>query len=329
MRSQRFDAEKQQQIHQELGLQQQYQLTEQDSISTVLPKFKQVRIQECTTANNNESALQHPQQVINFSISANSYSLIQDATDAFDEISIAVDETNLDILPNTNSSELSRAWFVANGFNGGGSQQLANVCPSRRDSQFGNKLAALQQKKDYSLAEHLETIRQVWLEHSRHHFKRNDNYMTNELPLKLILTFLVKHGIALDRDKAKLTIKQEIGEFQDENMISFGEFQSIFVRGLFKQSLENRSEAFKGHMLKKKGDKTADLNLRQQIDLYQREKMIGGLKANEGSEQKNETKMILENMSDYNKQVDQRNNLRQSRETYLKFLKDPKKFFAS
>ena len=49
---------------------------------------------------------------MNYAISANSYSLIQEGADAFDEISIAVDETNLDILPNTNSSELSRAYLV-------------------------------------------------------------------------------------------------------------------------------------------------------------------------------------------------------------------------
>ena len=65
--------------------------------------------------------------------------------------------------------------------------------------------------KEFSLAEHLETIRLLWLEHSRHHFKRNDNYMINELPLKLILTFLVRQGIALDRDKAKIVVESEIG----------------------------------------------------------------------------------------------------------------------
>ena len=86
-------------------------------------------------------------------------------------------------------------------------------------------------------------------------------------------------------------------------MISFGEFQSIFVRGLFKQSLENCAKAFKGHMLGKRGDKVADMNLRQQINIYQREKMIHGLMQSVGSEQNIETKMILENMNDYQKQA--------------------------
>ena len=45
-----------------------------------------------------------------------------------------------------------------------------------------------------------------------------------QLPLKPILTFLVKEGIALDRDKALTAIEQEIGELEDENLISSTEF---------------------------------------------------------------------------------------------------------
>ena len=85
--------------------------------------------------------------------------------------------------------------------------------------------------------------------------------MTDELPAKLILTYLVKEGVALDRDKAKAAVESEIGPLGADKMISFGEFQSIFVRGIFKQAIENRAEAFKGHMNSKKG-RADDLNLR-------------------------------------------------------------------
>ena len=60
--------------------------------------------------------------------------------------------------------------------------------------------------------------------HSRMHYNRDDNFMTDELPLKLILSFLFKEGIALDRDKAKVAVESEIGALDRDDMISFGEF---------------------------------------------------------------------------------------------------------
>ena len=48
--------------------------------------------------------------------------------------------------------------------------------------------------------------------------------MTDELPVKPILSFLVKEGVALDREKAKTAIEQEIGPLGKEGMISYDEF---------------------------------------------------------------------------------------------------------
>ena len=48
--------------------------------------------------------------------------------------------------------------------------------------------------------------------------------MTDELPVKPILAFLVKEGVALDREKAKTAIEQEIGPLGKEGMISYDEF---------------------------------------------------------------------------------------------------------
>ena len=45
----------------------------------------------------------------------------------------------------------------------------------------------------------------------RAYFKRDDDIFVNELPVKPILSYFVKAGIALDRDKARVAIENEIG----------------------------------------------------------------------------------------------------------------------
>ena len=72
--------------------------------------------------------------------------------------------------------------------------------------------------------------------------------MTDELPLKPILTFLVKEGVALDRDKARQAIEQEVGPLSNDTMINYREFSSIFCRGIFKQAIIRSSELFEEHM---------------------------------------------------------------------------------
>lgn len=189
-------------------------------------------------------------QAHNYAGSINSCSMMQDG-EPFDDISLAIEETNLDILPNT-GSDLSRGILRP----GQLSSQRGQYCTSKRSSRVG-----MVRKQEHSMADHVETIRSLWLAHSKLHFKRKDDAMTDELPAKLILSYLVKEGVALDRDKAKAAVESEIGPLGADKMISFGEFQSIFVRGIFKQAIENRAEAFKGHMNSKKG-RADDLNLR-------------------------------------------------------------------
>lgn len=53
------------------------------------------------------------------------------------------------------------------------------------------------------MQEHQDTILNLWYKHTKAHYKRDDEFMVEELPLKPILTYFVKEGIALDRDKAK------------------------------------------------------------------------------------------------------------------------------
>ena len=64
----------------------------------------------------------------------------------------------------------------------------------------------------------------LWNKQTQAHFKTKDSFMTDELPVKPILTFLVKEGVALDREKAKTAIEQEIGPLGKEGMISYDEF---------------------------------------------------------------------------------------------------------
>ena len=92
--------------------------------------------------------------------------------------------------------------------------------------------------------------------------------MTNELPMKGILQFLVKEGVALDRDKARQAIEQEIGPLSSDTMISFHEFQKIFCRGIFKQAIIRSAEEFL-RIFERKG-RLKDLNLKQKINMYQR-----------------------------------------------------------
>ena len=68
-----------------------------------------------------------------------------------------------------------------------------------------------EKSRAYTLQEHSDTIRAVWIRHVRAHFKRDDDIFVNELPVKPILTYFVKQGIALDRDKARVAIENEIG----------------------------------------------------------------------------------------------------------------------
>ena len=71
--------------------------------------------------------------------------------------------------------------------------------------------------KDYSLKDHSDTIMDLWFKFTKAHYKRDEEFMTDELPVKPILTFLVKEGIAHNVDKVRVAIEQEIGPLNDEH----------------------------------------------------------------------------------------------------------------
>ena len=108
----------------------------------------------------------------------------------------------------------------------------------------------------------------IWNRHTAQHYDRDDLGFISELPLKPILQFLVKEGVALDRDKAKKAVEDEIGEIEQEGMISFSEFNRIFVKGVFKQALIRIAATFDKAMAKKGEAFRRDMNLSQKIDIY-------------------------------------------------------------
>ena len=59
------------------------------------------------------------------------------------------------------------------------------------------------QRKKFTMQEHSDTIKSLWYRFTQVHFGRDEEFMTDELPIRPVLNFLVKEGIALDRDKAK------------------------------------------------------------------------------------------------------------------------------
>lgn len=86
---------------------------------------------------------------------------------------------------------------------------------------------------------------EIWIRHVKAHYKREDEIFVDELPIKNIMQYFVKSGIALDRDKARQAVEQEIGSpLENENMISYQEFSQVFCRGMFKQALIRASETF-------------------------------------------------------------------------------------
>ena len=136
------------------------------------------------------------------------------------------------------------------------------------------------------------------------------------------MTFLVKEGISLDRDKAKAAVESEIGTLEDENLISYTEFTRIFCRGIFKQAMIRSAESFNTSMNTKK-DKLKDMTLKQKLSMYQRSNIVAGLMA-PGTDHNTETKQILDNINLLNeKDKDPVNAYIQSRQSYVEFLKNP------
>ena len=60
----------------------------------------------------------------------------------------------------------------------------------------------------------------------------------SEIPIKTILKFLVKEGVAAEMDKAKMVVDYFLGGvLMCEGMISINEFKKLFQKGIFKQAL--------------------------------------------------------------------------------------------
>ena len=84
---------------------------------------------------------------------------------------------------------------------------------------------ALMRDKQFSFQEHVETIKTMWERHVRQEYADHPNVtFVAELNAKPILNFLVKEGVALDSEKARTIVTQEIGEFKNEGKISYQEF---------------------------------------------------------------------------------------------------------
>ena len=91
----------------------------------------------------------------------------------------------------------------------------------------------------------------IWQKHTQNYYLRDDTGFISELPLKPILQFFVKEGLALDRDKVKQALETEIGTLESETMISYSEFNRIFCKGIFKQSIIRTADTFDKAMANK------------------------------------------------------------------------------
>jgi len=94
------------------------------------------------------------------------------------------------------------------------------------------------------MVEQADIIKSIWNRHVRQVYQA-DIGKVNELPIKIILDFLVKERVAHDRDKAKNVVMQTLGEnLMNDGMISFDEFNKLFCKGMFKQALIKVAKTF-------------------------------------------------------------------------------------
>ncbi len=99
-----------------------------------------------------------------------------------------------------------------------------------------------------SLAEQSESIKRLWVKMARATVDKNvhpDPEKVIQLPMPVILDFLVSEGVSLDRDKAKLVIAKQIGEEKlKEPYISSDDFNKLFCKGMFKKALIKIAQIF-------------------------------------------------------------------------------------
>lgn len=94
---------------------------------------------------------------------------------------------------------------------------------------------------------------------------------------------------------------------------------------MFKTALIHSADVFTRQM-NHRSQRLKDMNLKQKIDMYQRTQMISGLMAPDSDTYK-ETRQILNNINAYDLGTSAAELYRQSRLSYLEFLKDPQKHF--
>jgi hypothetical protein len=71
------------------------------------------------------------------------------------------------------------------------------------------------QAQELSLYEKAESVKALWDQLVMAYHKRDVGFVT-EIPLRIVQDWLVKEGIALDRDKAKMVMVNEIGALRLE-----------------------------------------------------------------------------------------------------------------
>ena len=72
-----------------------------------------------------------------------------------------------------------------------------------------------------------------------------DIRLVSEIPLKPVLEFLVKEGIALDKEKARETIEKILGtQLTISSSVTETDFKKFFNRGIFKQALVKIAATF-------------------------------------------------------------------------------------
>jgi len=76
-------------------------------------------------------------------------------------------------------------------------------------------------------------------------YKRDVGFVT-EVSLKEVKNWLVKEGIAVDREKAKTAIENEIGklEMADQDIMTHDEFNRLFAKGLLRKAIVDVAEKF-------------------------------------------------------------------------------------
>ena len=85
-----------------------------------------------------------------------------------------------------------------------------------------------------SLAEQSESIKRLWVKMAKATVDKNvhpDPEKVIQLPMSVILDFLVSEGVSLGRDKAKLVIAKQIGE---EKLKFWSGCKGMFKKALIK-----------------------------------------------------------------------------------------------